>query len=524
MAAVAGLLQHRALQLCPSAAAEAADAALRLLSALQATCLASRQGQATSDHKHRLWEQVQLMDSITVALRQCITHLPNTPAPGAVDSAAAMTAEDELGSLVRRLGFRSSDLEAAQLDLSFQTQAALGQRGHNHHTATATLAATLAVAQAAPLGAAQGRQAVQPPPALDALLTAAVATTPGLPLMPPEGQQPGSGGQSLLSTVQQVLCVLRQLSQQQAQLATPGGWESYWLLEPLALHQTLAELLQAATGGGPGQSLEGLLPQQPHWAALLPAVCRQPVLHLAARQALHEWLAASGSLAAWDLLALLVQRVKGASRQELLQGGPLPPELRVLYCPTLWPLAALLHCEAPSPGGLVRVSGLLHQAAVQRGQAGCVEGGWACCREIWQLLLDCPAWLCLAVQCSRVEAALARCCRKDSPGAIGLEAPQGGGPPTAAAAEGGEGSAEAAAAPPTGTAEVAAAQLLAWAMWPHGPAQRHALVAVLAGEQGGGAQGDVVPGQVAPWLEQLWRWEVHWRQRSGPRRPGNLPE
>ncbi len=146
---------------------------------------------------------------------------------------------------------------------------------------------------------------------------------------------------------------------------------------------------QGQQHGVDGADVLHVVQQRPHWAASVAAAAAHPALHLAIRQTLHRWLAASGNPLVWRLLLLYLQAgrdgaswraasSRGAAAQQAggftrQQGQPgvgqpqvqLPPRLAVLHPPALAPMAALLLTEAPTEAGLERaVAGL--QAFLQQ--------------------------------------------------------------------------------------------------------------------------------------------------------------
>eukprot|EP00887_Chlorella_sp_A99_P000119 scaffold16.g119.t1 len=532
VAAVAQLLQHRAVLLCPPAAEQAAAAALRLLSALRAAELRATQGGAKGLEQAGRGEEACTEHRALVALvAGALQRSVAPPAPLLCEAGAAGVGspgqDGELAALVGRLGYREAELQAAQYGLLRRTQVALAR----------------APASEAAAGRAVAAQC-HPPAPLEALLAAAVATPERLPpaargCRPRRQQGDGSGdatdasaSSALRAAAREVVLVMRQLPQARLGLS-PCGWQCYWLLEPLALQQALAEVLLEASLAGPVAEgaagagaqrtppLARLLEQRPHWAALPRAAAERPALHLAARRALHGWLAASGSMTAWDLLALLVGAVRSACQRRLEQGrlsplgsaagaGPLPAELRLLYPPSLWPLAAVLHAEAeaPFPPGLLRASAALRRAAQAAGAApaqqpvGMPAGRpgvqWLARQQLWELILDCPKWLSLAMDVVGLDSLLAA-----SSGSTGT-ADVGPSPGAERAQRGGA----------DGEAAAAAAQLLAWAVWPHAPACRRALSAALAAVPAGGEEGQAAAPCVWPWLELLQCWREHWRSAA----------
>jgi hypothetical protein len=153
---------------------------------------------------------------------------PATPAAAAAPAAPPGRDSQqaaELSKLVKGLGFRTQDWQAAQASLAQRTARALQQPGRHE----------------APNPGAQ-QQPQQPPPPqqqpLDRLMLAAVDTP---------AWQAGTGEPSLLhAAVRELLWVLRlfplapvgsldasnQQQQQQQQLSA-AGWAAYWMLEPL---------------------------------------------------------------------------------------------------------------------------------------------------------------------------------------------------------------------------------------------------------------------------------------------------
>lgn len=221
--ALCSLMQQTAARLCPAAAAAATDAALSLLSGLQAARLRLPTSAPAAVALDRSVQQLLRV------LQQGLAPPTPAPLPPAAAAAAPQPVTDggsrraELASLVRGLGFSSHDWQAAQAGLCQRTAAALGagplgSGGSGSGTAAA---------------AAAGTAWNQPPSAaspLDSLLQTAVGSP---------AWHPSSGEASQLhSVVGELLWVLRQFPSpadlppgRQPQLS-PEGWAAYWLLEP----------------------------------------------------------------------------------------------------------------------------------------------------------------------------------------------------------------------------------------------------------------------------------------------------
>lgn len=246
------------------------------------------------------------------------------------------------------------------------------------------------------------------------------------------------------------------------------------------------------------------------------------------------------------------QRRRQHQRQPVTQAktlGVLPLPLRVLY--TAGParqLAALLHAAPPSLPGLAQAASLLQQqqqrnasqwsgpAAAALGTAslpvgaqssdcseGAVAGGAAVvAQQLWEALLDQPAWLSLALQQLPLQeasaaAAAAAAAPASEPTAL---AGSGQGPcdasPQGRSCDGGgpvaqQESQEAA------EAQRAAAVFVGWVMWPHDWRRRELLQEALLprlqeGENSDGGSGERRVGMraVLPWLQTLLKWQRHW--------------
>ena len=416
--ALCDLIQQAGTRLSPAAAAAATDAALALLSGLQAARLrlaASPPAAAVLERSSR-----QLLGALQQSLGPATSSLEP---PAAVAAPQPPTdggsRQSELSSLVGSLGFSTHDWQAAQATLAHRTNAALAaapQRGSG----------SAAVEAAAGSGERPSEPALS---ALDSLLRTAVSSP---------AWHPGSGEASLLhGAMADLLWVLRQspspaeLPRAQQPQVSSEGWAAYWVLEPRvgawemhhgrwsgmlhwrrgrsvrhhsapptalflfcaltrwdapaptpmqALQQALAEVLQAAThqqaarakqqaAAGSGGGNDGwladpqqLLDSQPHWAATAAAVAYHPALHLLARRTLHSWLTASGNPAAWHLVLHLMQAARSCegAAQQLLR-GQLPVALQVLYPPGLAAVAALLHTQQPTDTRLGEAVTLLEQ-------------------------------------------------------------------------------------------------------------------------------------------------------------------
>ena len=224
------------------------------------------------------------------------------------------------------------------------------------------------------------------------------------------------------------------------------------------------------------ERVRSALPAQPHWAALAPALAVHPALHLAARQALHAWVGASGSAAAWALQVALVDAARAAHGAALAQGA-LPPELQALYPPSAQRLALFLHTVPPEPEGLPRLAELLSsgEPAKRDGSGrpgGPAPGGWE--EQAWRALLDRPGWL--------------RCALSQLPLEGGDAVPLGSGQ--------GQGG---------GGVLAAAADVAAWALLPQAATLRRALAEALRGDLE-----DCDPAALRPWLATLRRWQALW--------------
>lgn len=421
--ALCGLMQQTATRLCPAAAAAATDAALALLSGLQAARLRLAASPPAAAVVERSSQQ------LLHALQQGLA--PGTPSlePSAAAAAGPQPATDsgsrqsELSSLVHSLGFSNHDWQAAQAELSQRTKVALAVPPQ-HGSANTSAAAAAATAAASP-----GRPSEL---ALSAPLDSVLRTAVSCPAW-----QPGSGEASLLhGAVADLLWVLCQypspaeLPPARHPQLSAEGWAAYWVLEPrvrcslrlhgrcswvghgvwntghacrsaaVALHRTLintaparpcydlmqalqqalAEVLQAATqqqaartkqhaavssdGGGSGwlADPQQLLDSRPHWAATAAAAARHPALHLLARRTLHNWLAGSGNPAAWRLLLHLMQAARSSEGvAQLLRRGQLPVALQVLYPRGLAAAASLLHTQQPTDTRLGEAVALLQR-------------------------------------------------------------------------------------------------------------------------------------------------------------------
>ena len=296
-----------------------------------------------------------------------------------------------------------------------------------------------------------------------------------------------------------------------------------------ALQQTLAEILQAATAQQSerlppptGSSLKQLLEQQPHWAATAAAAAAHPALHLAIRQTLHHWLAASGNPAVWRLLLLYFNAVRSGhcGQQQPLDQHLLPLQLRLLYPAALAGVAALLHTEQPSSAGLDRAVARLQRflsppasqpaedgsQAWQHLQQHSTAAGAAAAagpphaeQHVGQMLLDAPAWLLFCLQQlplqQLLQLAAAEAAETGPSGAVG-----GSAPAAAAAAAGQEPAVSAGAAP--AAAAAAAAEYAALLMWPGYPRRRRVLAEALQLDLA-----DVDLAAVQPWLITLVSWQ-----------------
>lgn len=217
------LLQQAATRLCPAASAAATDAALSLLSGLQAA---------------RLRLQPDAPRTAAASLECCIQQLlrvlhqglePLTPAPAPVAAppprpaadcfrAAGDTAQHttQLAALVKGLGFDAADWKVAQAGLAQRTAQAL-QSQRLSTTELAAVAAAAATEQASPQE-------------LEAILLAAAAI--------PAWQEGSSQPSALHDAVAEVLWVMRQfrppaeLPPDQRPHLSAEGWAAYWLLEP----------------------------------------------------------------------------------------------------------------------------------------------------------------------------------------------------------------------------------------------------------------------------------------------------
>lgn len=302
-----------------------------------------------------------------------------------------------------------------------------------------------------------------------------------------------------------------------------------------AFQQTIAEILQAAVAqqqqqqqhevarqelgsqvadadgsgsGGQLAQLQQLLQQHSHWHATPAAVARHPALHLVARQALHEWLAASGNPAAWRLLLLYMHAARNAWQAELQQ-GQLPAEIRVLYPAALAGVAALLHMQPPSEAGLAAAVAdldtflqLQQPAGGAAGEAqplSAVASAAATAQrqqQAWQLQLDAPGWLLFALKQLPVHYLL------------NLAAAASG-----SMATGADGGSDAAGSPtgsqPQATASPAAAAYAAMALWPGEPRRQQVLREALLLQLE-----DIDLPAVRLWLEQLHSWQGMLREAS----------
>ncbi|KAL4419848.1 hypothetical protein ABPG75_006946 [Micractinium tetrahymenae] len=620
VSALEGLLQEPAARLCPATAAAAADSALALLSGLQAARLQLGDGSpAAGGLAAQLHAATQ---RLLGALQQGLA--PPTPAPpGAaerhcasayvgISSGAAPSLgskrRQELAQLVQGLGCSTQEWQAAQATLAQRTAAALqrqprrGPPGQASSQSTAhacsPLDRLLAAAVHTPAWQARSGQ----PSALHAAVQRLLGLLRQLP--PAEGPAavPAAGSslsaglqarqqQAQRSNAQQAQrghaqhaqqAQRTQQAQQAQQLAelelSEEGWAAYWMLEPLALQQALAEILQAAAAHSPGllsaqpprqgaigararphghqqgaqqhpeqhpeqhqvpQDLWAVLRQRPRWAATSAAAAAQPALHLAIRQTLHRWLAASGSPSVWRLLLLYLQAACGSSSGG--QPGPvgqapgqLPTHLAVLHPPSLAHAAALLLTEQPSEAGLERAVAALqaflqHPPASEQWQQRGSQGGQAtdllamadrqCSladqlsaeqqllagqqveklqrqEAVWRLQLDAPGWALFCLRRLPLQRLLQLAAAED--GLPAAELAEGGQP-------GWQGVASEAASPQAGsvpTSAAAAAAYVALLLWPGEHCSRQVLQEALCLQLQ-----DVSLPALRPWLEMLHRWQ-----------------
>jgi hypothetical protein len=253
-----------------------------------------------------------------------------------------------------------------------------------------------------------------------------------------------------------------------------------------ALHQTLLEMLEAATQQDRGQEeagegskggasawtdLQRAVGSRPRWAACVAAAARHPALHLAVRQVLHGWLADSGHPAVWRLLLLHLHAARAAQQGELAAEQRLPAQLAVLYPAGLAAAAAVLHTRAPCVEGLHQV--LAHLQLYTQPAQQQPRGRAQRAQHAWRLLLDAPAWLSFCLQQLPLPAL--------------VELARRGGPCEA------QGGAGAGAAP--------AARFVALLMWPGEPRRQQVLEDALALQLG-----DVDLPALRPWLEVLAVW------------------
>lgn len=238
-----------ATRLCPPAAAAATDAALALLSGLQAARLrlppdappatAADLGRCTQ-HLLRVLHQGMAPPTPPPAPAHAATAAPaaapawRRAAPGwpgaAAVAAAAAAAGDagqrraELSALVKGLGCTAADWQAAQAGLAQRTAAALHAQ---HRPALPGDEACRTLAEL-PGQLQQQEQRSQ----LERVLLAAVST--------PAQLADGSGPSAVHVAAQQLLWVLRrfppplELPAPQRPQLSPDGWAAYWLLEPRA--------------------------------------------------------------------------------------------------------------------------------------------------------------------------------------------------------------------------------------------------------------------------------------------------
>lgn len=559
--ALCALLQQAAARLCPAAAVPATDAALQLVSGLQAARL--RLGDASPPQAAAVLERCtqELLGVLQVGLAPPTPALPPAPLPHGPPAAAASrprASSDsrrsaELASLVQGLGYSARDWQAAQSHLAQRTALALQGLDCSSSGSGGRCGPISLPLPAAPSGD------VAPPSPLESLLLACVSTP---------SWQPGSGEPSVLqAAARELLWLLRRLPppsqlgpQEQLQLS-PEGWAAYWMLEPRvsagagasagsvalllsqlcmsflwfqelashrslrccartdrpapahaamqALQQALAEILQAASAAPPDQQL---LRRHPHWAATAAAAARHPALHLVMRQTLHGWFAASGNPAVWLLLLLYVRAAADGSGQS--PQGELPAQLRALYPAALLPAAARLHGEQPSEAGLAeavaQLQAFLAAPATEdeapaleaaREPATAEEGAAAAARHqhAWRLQLDAPAWLLFCLRQLPLQQLL---------GAAAAQELAAAGPHTAAPLElgslGSDGEEGGPVAAPSGSAAAspAAAAYAAMALWP-GERERQAVVR----EALQGQLGDVDLPALRPWLRTLQAWQ-----------------
>ena len=257
-----------------------------------------------------------------------------------------------------------------------------------------------------------------------------------------------------------------------------------------------------------------LLAQQPHWAATAAAAAAHPALHLAIRQTLHEWLAASGNPAVWRLLLLYMQAARGTHQQGvqqqqqhgaqrmLQQGqGQLPRQLRLLYPAVLAGVTEMLLMERPSEAGLQRAVDELHAymcgspppatAAAAAAVAGMrpapaeqlQPSASERPQQVWHLLLDAPPWMLFCLQRLPLQRLLELAAAAEEAGFDGSTQPG------EAAADG-------------GAAQAAAAEYAALLLWPGEPRRRQAVVEALLLQLG-----DVDLPAMRPWLEMMQAWQ-----------------
>lgn len=396
---------------------------------------------------------------------------------------------------------------------------------------------------------------------------------------------PGCWGSTHTLTQQAGLLFAASL-QRQAQPAVPAS--------PLpalqALQQTLAEVLQESSAlvpaempsmesgarqpgqrqqqgrEQPARDVASVLQQQPRWAATAGAAAEHPALHLAIRQTLHSWLAASGNPAVWRLLLLYLQAACGragccsadglagpagptGSRAQHAQRGPgclphrqLPAHLAVLHPPALAHVASLLLLEPPSEAALERgVAGL--QAFLQQPSTGDEQGqhgmncgplpaglpgsaeqqGCLAQRQLaqrqrladerlaaarrqeaaWQLQLDAPGW---ALYCLRRVPLLRLLTLVEETELMSVAASQGGAGEGAGCPRPAGPAAhvcdEGATASEGTSAAAAAAAYISLLAWPGEPHRRRVLRDALCLQLG-----DVDLPAVRPWLDMLLRWQ-----------------
>lgn len=275
-----------------------------------------------------------------------------------------------------------------------------------------------------------------------------------------------------------------------------------------------------------------MLARQPHWAATAAAAARHPALHLAMRQTLHGWLAASGSPVAWRLLLLLLRAAAGARGQQLERDGQLPAELRVLYPADLVPAAALLHTQPPSAAGLDQAVALLRayiaaasgapsdsglplaqrQQQQQDGSDAQPVHAWdhASCEQqrqrlaagrqrqaqAWQLVLDAPAWVLFCLQQLPLQQLLEAGTAADDAGSMGPASPSPAPAPAGHRQAG---------------ASAAAADFVGLLLWPGQARQWQVLREVLALELA-----NVDLPAILPWLQSWQRvLQGHPHSRTG---------